>query len=156
VLDRLAHVARPLGAGLGDGVRHQRGELVVGELGGQVRLDRRGLLGLAVGEVVAAVLAVDALGLAAALALAAEHGDLIARALLRVLLELGEHQPQRRSPVAIPGLHGRVDVRSDSFGNLHVLQGYEAKRARPRKAPRNLGAGSGARCGTGSRSLGGG
>ena len=48
----------------------------------------RGLLGLGVGEVVAAVLAIDALGLAAALALAAQDGDLVARALLGVLLEL--------------------------------------------------------------------
>src|SRR5512132_1714123 len=81
VLDRLAHVARGLGAGLGDRAGHQRVELGVGELRGEVALDDRRLVGLGLGEVTALGLAIGGLRLAAALALPAQHGELVAGAL---------------------------------------------------------------------------
>src|SRR5688500_350210 len=106
LLDHPAHVARRRGTALRHRGGHQRVELVVAELGGQVGLDRLGLVGLGRREVVAARLAVGLLGLAPALALAAQYRLLIALALLRVLLELGEHEAQRRDAVLVPRLHG--------------------------------------------------
>src|SRR5215204_1190324 len=70
-------------------------------------------------ELGAARLAVGQLGLAPALALAPQHRLLIARALLRVLLELGEHEAQRRDAVPIPRLHGGGHIGPDLFGDLH-------------------------------------
>ena len=57
-----------------------RGQLVVAELGGQVGVDQLDLAPLALGEVVAAGLLVGLGRLHAALALALEHGDLVAAA----------------------------------------------------------------------------
>ena len=108
------------GAGLGHRGGDQRVELGVGQLGGQVRLDRLGLVGLARREILAARLAVGLLGLAPALALAAQHRLLVAGALLRVLLELGEHQAQRRDAVLVPRLHGGGHIGPDPFGDLHL------------------------------------
>ena len=87
-----------VGARLGDGRGDDLLELVVGQLGGQVGLDDHGLALLAVGELRAAAVAEGARGLEPALALAAQHRELVAVALLGRLLELGEHQPQRRRP----------------------------------------------------------
>src|SRR5215217_2194635 len=120
LLDHCAHITRHGRAGqIIHGGGDQRVQLGVGQLRGQVRLDRLGLVGLARRELVAARLAVGQLGLAPALALAPQHRLLVARALLRILLELGEHQAQRRDAVPVPRLHGGGHIGPDLFGDLH-------------------------------------
>ena len=56
---------------------------------------------LAVGELVAAAVAERRRGLQPALALAAQHGELVAVALLRGLLQLGEHEAQRADAILL-------------------------------------------------------
>ena len=124
-------ITRPMSRGerrarLRHGGGHQRVEVRVGELGRQIRLDRLGLVGLARRQVLAARLAVGLLGLAPALALAPQHGLLVVRALLRVLLELGEDQAQRRDAIPVPRLHGGGHIGPDLLGDLHPHPVYAA------------------------------
>ena len=99
-----------VGAGLGDRVGHDRPELLVGDLLGQVALDQLRLaLGLA-GQVVAAALAEGLGGLQPALALALEHLDLVAGAVLLRLLQLGHHHAQRARALAVARLQRGVGV----------------------------------------------
>ena len=55
----------------------------------------------------------------AAFALAAQDGLLVARAVLGGLLELGEHQAQRRHPLLLARLHGGGHVALDPVGKRH-------------------------------------
>ena len=74
----------------------------------------------AVGQLGAAAVAERRGGLVAALALAAQHGELVARALLRVLLQLGEHQPQRADAVLLARLHRGREVLLHPVGQRHL------------------------------------
>ena len=62
------------------------------------------------GLLVAARLAVGLGGLEALLALALEHGDLVAVAELRVLLQGVDDHPQGARALALAGLHRRAHV----------------------------------------------
>ena len=78
----------------------------------------------ALGEILAAAVAERALGLGAALALAAQHGELVVRALLGRLLQLGEQHPQRADALALARLHRGDEVALDGLGDAHCVQGY--------------------------------
>ena len=108
-----------VGAGLVDRLGHERAQLLVGELRGQVALDDRRLGLLGVGELGAAALAEGAGGLVAALALAAQHGQLVVAAVLGGLLELAEHEAQRGDPVLLAGLHRGGEVLLHRVGQGH-------------------------------------
>ena len=97
----------------------QRLQLRVRQFGGQIGLDRLRLERLARRPIRVPGVAVGLLGLAAPLALAPQHGQLVRVTVLGRLLQLREHQPQRRDTVALPRLHGGGDVRLDAVGNLH-------------------------------------
>src|SRR5216684_2253386 len=109
----LAHVGRRGGARLRDRFGDERIELVVAQLGGKVAGDQLGLSLLLDGQLLAAALA-ELLGrIEAALALAAQHRELVGVTLLGRLLELGEDEAQRADPILLPRLHGRRDVGPD-------------------------------------------
>ena len=94
-LHRDAHLLRRAGAAVGHRLLDDRLQLGVGELGRQVGGDQLGLGLLAGGQVLATALTESPRRLDAALALAPQHRQLVAVALLGGLLQLGEHQPQR-------------------------------------------------------------
>ena len=58
-------------------------------------------------------------GLEPALALAAQHGQLVVPAVLRRLLELGEHEAQRAHAVLLARLHRGCEILLDRVGNRH-------------------------------------
>ncbi len=119
----------PCGAAVGDGLLDDRPELLVGELGGQVGADQLALGLLAAGEILAPAVAEGLGGLETALALAAQHGELVVRALLGGLLQLGEHEPQRPDLVLFPGAHRVLEVGFDLLEDRHALpeKGYAAR-----------------------------
>src|SRR3954469_1505055 len=78
----LAHLLRHDRAGLGHRLGDDRVQLVVGDLGREIAGDQLGLALLLVGQVGAPALAVLLGGVEAALAFAAQHGDLVLLALL--------------------------------------------------------------------------
>ena len=69
--------------------------------------------------------------LVAALALAAQHGELVAGALLRVLLQLGQHEAQRGDAILLARLHRRGEVLLDAVGHLHPVKDTTAIGRRP-------------------------
>src|SRR4051812_3650135 len=118
----LAHVLGRLGARGGDLLVDEPPELLVGQLGREVAADQ-GRLRLLLGGQLLAPAGAELLGrVEPALALAAQHRHLVVTALLRRLLELGEHQPQRPNALALAGLHGRRQVAYDLFANRHPLR----------------------------------
>ena len=80
------------------------------ELRRQVPCDQLGLGLLLLGELGAAAVAELRGGLQPALALAAQHRELVVAALLGGLLQLGQHQPQRADALLLAGLHRAGDV----------------------------------------------
>src|SRR4051794_23850247 len=117
----LAHVRGGGRTGLLDLLGHDPGELLVGELGGQVAADQRGLGLLLVGELPPPAGAELLGGVEAALALAPQDRDLVVAALLGRLLQLRENEPQRSHALALAGLHGLFHIRSDLIGNRHFV-----------------------------------
>ena len=112
------------------------------ELGRQIGGDDRRLGGLAVGELVTAAVAEGSLGLAAALALAAQHRELVAGALLGGLLQLRQQQPQRADALSLAGLHRDDEVALDGLGDAHLRTGYarpQRLRAAAQTSPRRAG-----------------
>ena len=59
-------------------------------------------------------------GLQAALALAAQDGELVVAALLGGLLQLGEHEPQRADAVLLARLHRGGEVLLHRVGQRHL------------------------------------
>src|SRR2546426_377021 len=106
----LSHVARSAGPRLGDRVGDEGIELAVAELGRQVCGDQLRLALLLLGELTATAPAELLRGVQAALALAPQHGELVAVALLRVLLELRQDESQGPNAILLAGLHGRRHV----------------------------------------------
>ena len=137
-LHHAAHVLGRARAGLGDGRGDDRAQLVVGQLGRQVGLDHDGLGLLGLGQLRPIAVAERLRGLEAALALTAQDGELVARALLGVLLQLGEHQAQRSDAILLAGLHGRGEIRFDRVGHRHAptMIGGCAAASGPRDLPR--------------------
>src|SRR3954452_19378851 len=80
-----------------------------------------GLGPLSVAQLGAPAVAEGPRGLVAALALAAQHGQLVALALLGVLLELGEHEAQRPDTVLLLRPHGGRQVGFHLVGKRHSL-----------------------------------
>ena len=109
--------------------------VVVGELGRQVGLDQARLGLLAVGELGAAGVAKRGRGLQAALALAAQDGELVALALLGGLLQLAEDEPQRADTFLLAGPHRGGDVLLDRVDQRHLpfrIRGPRMTSAGPR------------------------
>ena len=115
-----AHLRHAGGSGLGDGLRHQRLELRVVELSGEVGLEdgELGLLGL--GAVGVARVAVGGGGLLALLGLLGQHLEHLvvaepARLLAGDLLvgDGGERHPQGTGTHLVAGAHGVVQVALD-------------------------------------------
>ena len=78
-----------------------------------------GLLGL--GQLGAPAVAEGGRGLVAALALAAQDGELVAVALLGRLLQLGEDEAQGRDAALLARLHRGGEVLLDPVGQFHCL-----------------------------------
>ena len=95
LLHRHAHVLGGLGSAVAHRPLDDSGQLLVGELGRQVGADQLRLGLLATGQILAPGLAVGPGSLEPALALAAQHGQLVVGAFLGGLLQLGQHEPQR-------------------------------------------------------------
>ena len=115
----LAHVLGRGGAGLGHRVAHDLAQLGVRQLGGEVGLDQLRLRLLGVGEVVATRVAEGAGRLVAALALAAQHGQLVVLAVLGGLLQLGEDEAQDPDAIPLPRLHRGGEVMLHRVGQRH-------------------------------------
>src|SRR5215218_2453153 len=111
-----AHVLGRARARRGHGLRHEVVQLVVADVGREVRGDEARLVLLLLGELGALALAELPGGVEPALALAAEHGLLVAGALLGVLLELGEHEAERARAVLVTRLERGGEV------GLHLIE----------------------------------
>jgi len=92
------------------------------ELGGHVTLDDPGLGLLAVGELASAGLAELLRGLEPALALAAQHRELVGSAVLGVLLQLGQHQSQGTDALLVAGLHRAGHVGANLIDEAHTFR----------------------------------
>jgi hypothetical protein len=118
-----AFITRPISFGpcapLARRARDDRAQLLVGQLGGQVGRDERGLGLLGLRELGAVAGAEGLGGLDAPLALPAQDGELVGVAGLRGLLQLGQHQAQRRDPSPLPRPHGGGHVGLDLVGKRH-------------------------------------
>src|SRR4051794_19640792 len=115
-----AHVLRRRGGGLGDRGGDDRAQCVRVELLGQVALDQPRLRLLGGGELLTAGVAEGGGRLQAALALPAQHGELVAVAFLGGLLQLVEHEPQRADTVLLPRLHRAGEVLLHRVGQTHL------------------------------------
>ena len=92
-------------------------QLVVGELGRQVAADQLGLERSCSRQLGAARVVELLGGVEPALALAAQHGQLVVGAVLGGLLQLGQHQPQRADALLLPRLERGGHVRSQLIGD---------------------------------------
>ena len=94
-------------------------QLLVGQLGREVAGDQLGLGLLAGDQVVAAGLAELLRGVEPALALAAQDAHLVVVALLRRLLQLGQHETQPADAISLTGAHRRSEILLHLVGQRH-------------------------------------
>ena len=94
----------------------------VRELGRKVALDQSRLGLLLVGQLRPAAVAKLLRGIQPSLALTAQHRDLIIRAFLGRLLELGQDHPKRSGTLALSGLQGGVRIAAQLLCEGHADQ----------------------------------